>query len=223
MSDPFDITRLRDIPDPYGSNMAVPPAPARPPSPTRSQVRRTRALALAGALAYEAAWIAHLRVHIASRSPWSVGMELLLPLSVGLAAYFAATRSGRHGLGEETTRLAWLALGLPLGFAAFTSLAWPADPHDGAFWQHALGCMISGALLASGPLLLAAFSFRRGFASASVWRTAALGVACGGLAVASLSVVCPVATAGHLIVGHGAAFAAAGLAGALLGRRVSLV
>jgi hypothetical protein len=176
-----------------------------------------------GALAYEAAWVAHLRVHIASRSSWSVGLELLVPLAAGVAAWMAATRSGRHGLGEGRTRLAWLALGLPLGFAALTSVVWPADPRDGAFWQHASGCAVSGALLASGPLFLAAFSFRRSFASASVWRTAALGIACGGLAVASLSVVCPLATAGHLIVGHGAAFAIAGLTGALLGRRISLV
>jgi hypothetical protein len=102
-------------------------------------------------------------------------------------------------------------------------MVWPADPGDGTFWQRASGCMMSGALLASGPVILAAFSFRRSFASGSVWRTAALGVACGGLAVTALGLVCPLATAGHLILGHGTAFAIAGLTGALLGRRVSPV
>lgn len=179
-------------------------------------------MALAAAFAYEAAWVAHLRMHPADRSAAAIALEVLLPLAAGVVAWVAATRSGRRGLGMRTARLALLAAGMPLAFAAVTELGWPADPHDGAFWQQAVGCMISGALFVAGPLVIAGLTFRGAFASASVWRAAALGVGCGALATATLGVVCPLATAGHLVVGHGAALVLAGVAGALLGRRIVL-
>ena len=71
-------------------------------------------------------------------------------------------------------------------------------------------------LLALGPLALGLWAFRRAFAAAAGWRTAAVGVAAGGLAAATMSLACPITTAAHVIVGHGLAMIVAGLAGALL-------
>jgi len=50
-------------------------------------------------------------------------------------------------------------------------------------------------------------------------RRAALGVACGGLAAASMSLCCFHREMLHVLIGHGSMMLVGGVAGALLGRR----
>jgi len=81
--------------------------------------------------------------------------------------------------------------------------------------------MAKTMILTVGPLVLGAWAYRRAFVTASRWRTAALGVACGGLSTATICLACPDQTALHVIVGHGTAMIVGGLAGALLGSRLT--
>ncbi len=238
MTEPFDLERLRDIPDPFSgdpgasvraasaagaANRPVPAARVQgEPSPTRRAVRFARAGLLLAAIAYEAAWIVDLRAHVVPKAPWALTVGVALPLAAGTAGALAALRPGDRGMGEPARRLAWWALAGPAALAAIVFAASPADAVDGAFWRHAVGCMGTGVALLAGPLALAGLAFRRAFASVSPWRTALLAGACGGLAMATLGILCPLQSGGHLVAGHWAAIVLATTAGALIGRRVAL-
>jgi hypothetical protein len=109
----------------------------------------------------------------------------------------------------------------PVLFAVATLMASPLDAGEGHFWNLAARCMGVTALLTVGPLVLGVVVFRHAFAAASAWRTAALGVACGAMTAATMSVACWHVGALHVIVGHGAMMVVGGVAGALLGRQVT--
>jgi Negative regulator of sigma F len=224
MSEPLDLHRLRDIPDPFPGAAAPAPRPPTLPasSPTRSGVRSARVLFALAAVAYEAAWLIFLRAQVVAHSAWTVVLGVALPLVAGGAAGAVALRPGARGMGEPAPRLAAWVLVVPAALAAGVFLGSPPEPTDGTFWPRALGCIVTGAWLLAGPLLLLGLAFRRAFASASAWRTAALAIASGGLAMATLGVLCPHHTGAHLVVGHGAAMVLAAVAGALVGRRVVL-
>jgi hypothetical protein len=231
MKSDFDFQRFVDIPDPFAepADAIAPPARELPAGygPTRSDVRAARMAALGGAFAYEVLGLILLRTRpdLASMPVWSLALGLMIPAAAAGIALGAATRTGDEGLGEPVRRLAALAIGTPVLFAAATLLVAPNSlasyTHDDAFWQQARSCIVTSAMLGAGPLLLGAWAVRRAFVAAARWRAAALGVACGALAAAMLSLVCPNGNAFHVLVGHGTMMIVMGLAGAIVGRWIA--
>jgi hypothetical protein len=223
MNDDFDLNRLADIGDPFAEDASAPIRPMDPSrtpaqSPTRSRMRALRAVALAAALLYDAAWLVlrERRPDLGSMSTANLVIGIAIPLIAAALALGAATRSGPRGLGLPAARVAALALAVPAFFAAATLLSAPADASDPLFWRRAAACMAVTAILTLGPMALALWAFRRAFAAAAGWRMAAVGLAAGALAAATMSLACPISAASHVIVGHGLVMIVAALAGALL-------
>ena len=225
MSEDLDLHRLTEIPDPFGPSRgpASKDAPRPGASPTRREVRRRRAIAAAAAVAYEAGWVlvVERRRDLGQLPAWTIALGLVIPLAAAALALAAVTRPGRRGLGEAASWTAGLTVTAPVLFTLATLTAWPLDAGEGHFWNLAVRCMGVTALLTAGPLVLGVVVFRHAFAAASVWRTAALGVACGATAAATMSLACWHGGALHAIVGHGAMMVVGGVAGALLGRQVT--
>jgi hypothetical protein len=227
MRDDFDVGRLAEIPDPFVGHPAgrtvthAVPMPAG--SPTRARVRALRGLAAALALAFEIAWLerAGLRPDLRTTPAQVIALGFLPPAVAAALALGAVTRRGFLGLGEPAARVVALVFGPPIFFAAVTLFFAPRAEEGGSFWGGVLGCMSATALLAGVPLALGALAFRRAFPSASRWRTAALGVACGAIAAATICFACSDGSALHVLVGHGAAMLAAGLVGAFLIARLT--
>jgi hypothetical protein len=217
---------LAEVPDPFGGAVGtrLPPAPdlAHVASPTRDRVRTMRALALGGALTCEGIGIAVLKARpdLHSTSAIAIGLELAIPLAVALVALGALMRPGSLGLGLPAPRVALLVVGLPIFFALSTLALSPPDGDSSDFWFRALRCAAITAVLASVPLALGAMVLRRAFVSASGWRMAALGVACGALGAVAIGLVCPFSGALHVTLGHGAMMVVMGLGGGALGRWV---
>jgi hypothetical protein len=226
MSDDLDLGRLGEIPDPLAAPQGEPPlmkAPTGSASPTRERVRRNRAIAAAAIVVYEIGWllVVEHRGDMASLPAWTIALGLIIPLAAAALALGAVTGRGRRGLGIGAPWLAVLSLLPPLLFAAATFLTSPPDAEAGRFWDLAVRCMGVTALLTTGPLVLGAFVFRHAFVAASGWRTAALGVTCGALAAATMSLACVHTGALHVVVGHGAMILVGGMVGALIGRRIT--
>jgi hypothetical protein len=224
MSGKLDLRPLDDIPDPFAGAASSPirPMEARsmPDSPPRSRVEAARAVALAAALLFEASWLVAIerRPDLSSLSPGRLAAGLLVPFGASAIALWAAARPGPRGLGEPVERLAIAAAVSPAFFIVFTLLGAQTDSHDGAFWRHSTHCAMTAAFLAAGPLALGAWALGRSFVAASRWRAAALGMACGALAAATMSLACPIDSALHVLVGHGSMILIGGLAGAIFGR-----
>lgn len=225
MSDDLDLQRMREIPDPFGPSQAPASKEAQPPpiSPTRREVRRRRAIAASAAVAYEAGWVlvVERRSDLGQLPAWTIALGLVIPLVAAALALAAVTSPGRRGLGASASWLAGLTVMPPVLFTVATLIAGPLDTGEGHFWNLAVRCMGVTAVLTAGPLVLGVLVFRHAFAAASVWRTAALGVACGAMAAATMSLACWHVGALHAIAGHGAMMVVGGVAGALLGRRVT--
>jgi hypothetical protein len=224
MSDELDLSRLKDIPDPFGSMAAAVPAPKPPavPSPTRATVRGRRLAALAAVVVYEAGWllVVERRADLGSLRHEAIAVGLVIPLVAALVAMLPVALRGRRGLGAPALWLAVLCGLAPLVFAGATWLTNPADTEPD-FWNLAVRCMGVTAVLTAVPLVLGAAVFRHAFATASVLRSAALGVACGAVAAATMSLGCLHDGALHVIVGHGVTMVLGGLAGALVGMRAT--
>ena len=146
-------------------------------------------------------------------------MELAIPLAAALLALAAAAAPGAHGLGQPKGRMMTLALLSPLLFVAATLLASPGDVDAEPFVMHAFRCFAWTAVYSVGPMVLAAWAFRRSFVAAPVWRSAALGMACGAIGAATMSLVCSVGNPAHVLVGHGGMMLVGAVGGALLGNR----
>jgi hypothetical protein len=221
-----EVERFADIPDPYADVGTAPPLRVEPKrwasSPIQSQVRALRFAAVVAAVLYDAAWpgLIERRPDLRFLSPFEVALGLAIPLGAGALALSAVAPWGYRGLGQAKARVLTLVIASPLVFALATLLTAPAQVDSHRFWRSAMGCALVTALLASGPLALGILAFRRAFVAASFWRTAALGVGSGALAVATMSVVCPIRSASHLLIGHGTLMLLAGIVGALLGRRL---
>jgi hypothetical protein len=224
----FDLSRLGEIPDPYT-------APARdvaaraldvaalPPSRTRANVRSARAAALLSALLFNGAWIAFIerRRDVGALAPEALAVGLGIPLIAAVVALVAVVRPGARGLGGRVAELAALVCVPPLLFAIGTLAATAPVASAGPFAGPALRCMGAAAVLAVDPFVVALLVMRRSFVSSAAWRTAALGVACGALAAATMSVACPNGERMHVLVAHGAMMLLVGLAGAFAGARVT--
>jgi hypothetical protein len=226
-----DLAALGAIGDPFADEasaplraMGPPPVPsAEGASPTRSRVHASRRIAFVAALIFEVAFVIvdpHRR-DLAGASGLELAVGLAIPLATAAAAFMAATRRGAHGMGLSAGAIATLALTAPVLFILATLVGAPAVASDPSFWRHAEGCATVTSILALGPMALGLWSFRRAFAVAATWRTAALGVAAGALAAAAMSLACPLTGAWHVILGHGTMMIVAGLAGAWLAPAVS--
>jgi hypothetical protein len=224
-SDDLDLARLAEIPDPYAA-----PAPLRaaapralPPSPPRARVLGLRAGALGLALLSEVVWTALVehRADLGTASRASLALGLAVPLAAAVVALVAASRRGALGLGEPATRLAGL-VGVSLAvFMVGTALAAPADAEAAGFWGHTLRCALVTAVLSAAPLALGLGVFRHAFVSSARLRSAGIGVAAGALGAATMSIVCSTDGVAHVLLGHGTMMIAGGLAGLLLGRKVT--
>jgi hypothetical protein len=224
MNDDLDLSRLRQIPDPFAAPSDAPPMRAPEwPSPTRQRVRRDRGIAAVAVVLYEVGWVAFVerRADLASLPPWVIAAGLLVPLVATALAFGAVVARGRRGLGVSTAWLAALSALPPLLFAVVTLAVNPPDPEGEPFWNLVARCIGVSSVLVAIPLALGAMVFRHAFPGASMWRTAALGVACGGLGAATMSLVCRHGGAFHVVLGHGAMMIVGGAVGALLGRRMT--
>jgi hypothetical protein len=225
MNDDFDMNEIADVPDPLSEVGPWPLPPRRAgtlaASPTRSRVVAVRATALAGAIVYELAWIGLMnkRADIGTMPRATLVAEIAIPLAAAALALAAAAARGKRGLGETKGRMTTLALLSPALFGAATLLLSPGDTDGESFWLHTLRCFMWTALYSAGPLLLAAWAFRRSFVAAPAWRSAALGMACGALGAATMSLVCSVGNPAHVLLGHGGMMLVAAAGGALVGRR----
>lgn len=227
---PPDLDRLLvQVPDPFAPfarDAALLPAPPVLPSvsaPTRAQHRMRLLVAVAVAILFQAIWIALAKHRMPGDAITS--QHLLFGLGVPLVAaglaWWAATTRGRAGLGAPAT---WLAAGIALSplLFALTTLALAPPDQDASTWaflDRAVRCVGASAAACAVSLGALAYAFRHAFAAVSTWRTAALGVACGALAAATMSLACFHREALHVVVGHGSMMLVGGLVGALLGRR----
>lgn len=225
MKDPFDIHGMGDVPDPLAA-IDEWPVPARRPgalaeSPTRKHVATARATALGAAVLYEVAWVFIMtkRDDLPTMPRTVLAIELVVPLVAALFALAAAAVPDARGMGLPKGRMVALALLAPLVFVGATLLASPADVDSEPFVMHALRCFAWTAVYSTGPLLLAMWAFRRSFVASAGWRSAALGMACGAIGAATMSLVCSVGSPAHVLVGHGGMMLVGALGGALLGNR----
>jgi hypothetical protein len=220
----LDLQQLDDIPDPFAGVAAQ--APRRVDranlafAPTRARVRTIRLLAVVGGVLCAATWPVFIerRADLSSLPAWQVLVGVSIPLVASVLALGAAglVRAARL---ESFAWVVGLVVVSPLWFALAT-LATSPEARDGLFWHHAAACMSVTAALAVGPLALALVAFRRAFAALSPWRAAALGVASGGIAAATMVFVCPINIGAHVMVGHGAILVVAGALAGLLGPRI---
>jgi hypothetical protein len=224
---PPDLDKLlSQVPDPFARDAAPLPAPPVLPSvasPTRAQHQTRLVVAVAVAVVFQVIWIAVAKHRMAldAITVQHLLFGLGVPLVAAGLAWWAATSRGRAGLGAPA---AWLAAGIalsPLLFALTTLLVAPPDQDAStrAFLDRAVRCVAGSSALCAVSLGLLAYAFRHAFAAASTWRTAALGVACGALAAATMSLACFHREAMHVLVGHGSMMLVGGLLGALIGRR----
>jgi hypothetical protein len=226
MIDERDLDRLAEIPDPFADAARAPERPVHSEpmnrSPTRPRVGARRVVAVAGAALCDAAWVVFVerRPDLASVPYSRLAVGLAVPLAAAVLALTAVSRRGKLGLGEPKARALSLAIASPALFAVVTAFAAPPSAPDPLFWRHLAGCMMVTAVLVAGPLALGLWAFRRAFATGSVWRAAALGIAGGALAAATMSIACPISSALHIILGHGAILIVAAAVGALLGHRL---
>jgi hypothetical protein len=238
MNDDPDFARLAAIGDPFADEASAPVRSADPPrladggadgakaqgaSPTRARVRATRRVAFVAALLFEVAFVTfdpHRRP-LEEASPLELIVGLAIPLTAAAVAFMAATQRGPRGLGLPARAVALGTLVAPALFVVATLAGAPDAGSDPRFWRHAAGCASITAILALGPLALALWSFRRAFAAAATWRTAALGIAAGAFAAGAMSLACPITGALHVLLGHGAMMLVAALAGAWLAPVIS--
>jgi hypothetical protein len=227
MKPEMDLDRLADIPDPAAELAGLPPPPrrfqprARPA--TRARVAAGRTYALSAALAYTAVLLAlfNKRADLSSVPGRTLLLEIAIPLTACGLAFAIGVAPGRSGVGESKRMLVGVAVASPLLFALTTCLAGPADFDPEPFWGHGLRCLLVTGLFTLGPLGLAAWAFRGAFVASAGWRSAALGIACAGLAATAMSLICSTGSPAHVLVGHGGMMIVAGLVGAAFGRRLA--
>lgn len=223
----FDWQQLGEIPDPFSAaSPTLAPAPsaelraAMGASPTRDRRRAWRLGALLIAIVYEVVAVGAygLRPDVSTLPAWQLAVGFLVPAVAASLALGAAVGSGRRGLGETPGRLRAFTLGAAVLFGV---AMWLALPHvgDSAFWPHALGCMITTAVLGAVPVAFAAWVMRRSVVAAAAWHMAAMGVACGALAASAIALVCANEDASHVLVGHGTSMLVFGVLGAIAGTR----
>ncbi len=216
---PCPSTRLGDIPDPVArvAFAAVPPAvPPAEPVPTRAD-RRVRARA---AVAFVVAWLA-AAVMLFGLRPDVASAVVIVPLVVwvggGAALLGVILRPRARGLPVGVRAVQHAVWIVPVTYAVVAMLV--SAPAEGSLtWESIRGCLALSTLIAVGPLTAAALLLRGSFLSAPAWRGAAVGGLAGLAGSIGAHAHCPVRSAGHLLVAHGAAIAIGAAVGAALGQ-----
>lgn len=225
----FDLSRLDEIPDVVPARELARPA-APPPrvvageaGPARAVVRRRRALALLGGLAWFAAQVGALglRTDLPRLGLFFTLVQTALPAAFGAAALGLALWPGRDGLGARagTLRAATITVLAALAAVAFLVpppfeyVAPPGMPPPVAW---ILVCADIVLVMGAVPLALAAAAWRRAFAVSSAERTGAIGAACGLGAVTSMQLHCENILPVHVAFGHVLPAVVLSLVGALV-------
>jgi len=217
MSHPQDeLPDFADIPDPFGD--ATPAVNAidvtRAPSRTRDQVRRVRWMMALAAIAYEGMLVAMMGVR--PDLPAVSGGALVLAVALPLAAAGLAISLAARGRRPGNEMLVFLLA--PVALFAGSAAAHAGGVLQGTWMTATAMCVVGSAMLAAGPLALAAYAYRHAFAAGAVSRTVALGVGCGALAAAAIELRCSTPGAAHVLIGHGAALLLGGIVGMGLAR-----
>jgi hypothetical protein len=226
-----ELPDFGDIPDPLEASAAhaLPPSALRfnTDSASRDKTRQRRI----AALALSAGWLgAHLAVYgVRSDLPTLplvyVAVQVVLPLVLALASLAVAVRAGRLGLGVNIGLLMALALVGPISFWLMGGAApLPRAPEaDSDSWLNAFVCLDITLAWAAVPIVCAALGLRRAFPSASSWRSALVGSACGLFAGAIMNLHCANIDRFHLLFGHGSPVLVSVLAGAFLMQRLARI
>jgi hypothetical protein len=225
----FDLSRLNEIPDVIPARGAVPEAApplritASTAGPARGVLRRQRALALLGALAWFVAQVATLglRTDITRLGTPFTLVQVAVPALLAAIALGLALWPGRDGLGARAGTLRAATVAVLAGLTAITMLVPPPFPYTAppgmpppVAW--ALVCADIVFVMGAIPLALAAAAWRRAFAVSAAERTCALGAACGLGAVTSMHLHCENILPLHVTFGHIVPAAVLSLAGAFV-------
>lgn len=222
-----DRDRLVDIPDPLASSRhAPPPMPPLPAvkSPTRAERKRSLTFVIGAAVVYQIAWLAFVehRADLSRSSPTLLALGVVVPLLLGVDVLRTAVRGGTRGLGASVLMLRVEIFATPVFFAlASLALASRVTDETAPFLDRAIRCVAVTCALSAPPMLALTWIFRHAFVAASAWRSAALGVACGALGAATMSLACSHGEALHVIVAHGSMMVIGGGLGALVGRTIA--
>jgi hypothetical protein len=219
--------QLLDIPDPLTSSQhAPPPMPALPAvkSPTRAERKRSLTFVIAAAVVYQFAWLAFVehRADLSRTSLTLLVLAVIVPLVLSVIAFNAAVGRGARGLGVSVVGLGTAIIATPVLFAlASLVMASRITDETAPFLDRAIRCIAVACALSAPPMIMLGWVFRHAFVAASSWRSAALGVACGALGAATMSLACSHGEALHVIVAHGSMMVIGGGLGALLGRTIA--
>jgi uncharacterized membrane protein YsdA (DUF1294 family) len=228
--DTTELPDFGDIPDP----VAHPAAPASasplrfgPDSAIRDKTRKQRLAALALSVGWLGAHLAvyGVRADLPTLPPLYVAVQVVLPLALALGSLVIAVRAGRLGLGVNIGLLTALALIGPISFwLVGVGAPLPRAPGSGSdSLLSAFVCLDITLAWAAVPILCAALSLRRAFPSASAWRSALIGSACGLFAGAVMNLHCTNVDRFHMLFGHGIPVLASVLAGAFLMQRLARI
>ena len=222
-----EVPDFGDIPDPVAAPASG--LPASSPrfdagAPTRENTRTRRFAALALGIGWVGAQLAvyGFRDDLPALPPSYVAMQVVLPLALAVASLVVATRAGRFGLGVNVGLLMALGLSGPLSFWLM-SVAAPLPrvaEAGGDSWVKAFVCLDITLSWAAVPMLCAALALRRAFPSASSWRSALVGSACGLFAGGVMNLHCANIDRFHMLFGHGIPVVVSALVGALLMQRL---
>ena len=218
-----EFPMFEGIPDPAHDPAELTPALVRLPvsaSPTRERVRRRRFVALGVSVAWV---LSHLAVY-GVRTDWSdlpgsyVAAQILGPLVLALVSLGVAMGRGTRGLGLGAR---WLWLMAVLGPAAFWVAAFGlpkpyAVDANASFWVSLFVCFDLTLAWLAVPLVLAALTLRRAFASAAAWKSALVGSAAGLFSGAIMNLHCPSIDPAHIGFAHGIPVLIASALGAVL-------
>jgi hypothetical protein len=222
-----DRDRFLDIPDPLSKSQTtpppMPPLPARK-SPTRAERKRSLTLVVGAAVVYQIVWLALVehRADLASSSTSLLMLGVVAPLALAAMTASAALKRGAHGLGASVSGLGAAVVAAPVLFAlSALVIASRMTDETAPFWDRAVRCIAVTCALTAPPMTMLTLVFRRAFVAAAAWRSAALGVACGALGAATMTLACSHGEALHVIVAHGSMMIVGGGLGALIGRTLT--
>jgi hypothetical protein len=229
----FDLSRLDEIPDVIPAHDAAQrPIPPRITSgaagPTRAVVRRQRALALLGGLAWFVAQVATLglRTDIARLGMTFTLVQVAAPALLGAITLGIALWPGRDGLGARAGMLRNVTIAALVGLTALTLLMPPPFEYRAPVGMPppvawVIVCADIVFVMGAIPLAFAAAAWRRSFAVSAAERTFALGAACGLGAVTTMQLHCENIMPLHVTFGHIVPAAALALAGAFVLNRIT--
>lgn len=190
--------------------------PAAPPPAGRLRAAAPAGLAAAAMAAVLLLWgdLDHAAARPLASGAWIIAGTVAL----AIAATGLALPSRRSMLSPARWRLLAVAIGVPVLLVAWMAL-WHttyADP----FVRVGGRCLLLTGLTAPWPFLALLRVSRRLDPRNARFGGAALGAAAGAWAAVMVELWCPLATPGHVLVGHALPIALLGAAGAAIGVRL---